>query len=88
MSAQTQSLLITVGVLAIILLICGLFIRRALRRGKISYSGNRPGMPVRTYTREESPVGFWAGIAVIIFIALFAILCAVVIMLEEYGIAV
>jgi hypothetical protein len=88
MSDQTKSLLITVGVLAVILLICGLLIRRALRRGHISYSGNRAGMPVRTYTRTDSPLGFWAGIGVIVFIAFFAILCGAVYLLGVYGINV
>lgn len=86
MTSETLTILIATGSLAIVLLICGLFIRRALRKGTISYSGNRPGMPVRTYSRTESPFGFWAGIGVIPFVAIIATLVAAVFILAACGV--
>lgn len=88
MSTETLTILISTASLAVVLLICGLLIRRALKRGHISYSGNRPGMPVRTYSRAESPMGFWAGIGVIAFVAIFAVLVATVFILAAIGVEV
>ncbi len=88
MSDQTLTLLITLASLAVVLLICALLIRRALKRGHIAYSGNRPGMPVRAYSRAEAPLGFWAGIGVIIFVAIIAVLVATVFILVAFGINV
>ena len=62
--------------LAVVLLICFLGIQKALRTGKISYGGNRVQFRTRTYTRTESPLGFWGGILVYAYIALMAILAA------------
>jgi len=88
MSSQTLTLLITLASLAVVLLICALLIRRALKRGYISYSGNRPGMPTRTYSRSEAPMGFWGGIIVILFVAIMAVLIASVFILAAFGINV
>lgn len=88
MSDQTLTLVITLSALAVVLLICGLLIRRALKRGHISYAGNRPGMPTRTYSRAEAPLGFWAGIGVILFVAIMAVLVAAVFILAAFGINV
>ena len=56
------------------MLIFSLFtIIKALKTGKISYSGNRSYMPTMTYTRKDSPFGFWAGILVFSFIGFVAI---------------
>lgn len=88
MSTQNLTLLITLAALAVVLLICALLIRRALKRGYISYSGNRPGMPTRTYSRKEVPFGFWAGIGVIVFVAIISVLVAAVFILAAFGINV
>lgn len=88
MNEQMISILIILISLALVLLVCALLIRRALKRGHISYSGNRPGMPVRMYSRTESPIGFWAGIGVILFVAVFAVLIAAVLILAAFGVEI
>jgi hypothetical protein len=88
MTTEVLTILISTGSLAIVLLICALLIRRALKRGYISYSGNRPGMPIRTYSRKDVPLGFWAGIGVILFVAIISVLVASVFILAAFGINV
>ena len=79
-------LLLTFGGLAVVLLTCTFFAVRALIRGKISYAGRNS--PTRTYDRRDSPIGFWAGLGVIVYIAVLATLSAIVIALGLVGIHV
>jgi hypothetical protein len=85
MSNQTLTLVVTLVALAVLLMMIFRQVRRALKRGTISYSGNRSGLPSRLYSRTDSPRGFWTGIAILIFVAAFAVLIAAIFILAAFG---
>lgn len=80
--SENSILIITCSIPIIITLICCFMIHRAIKKGKISYAGNRPGMTTQTYTRKDVPLGFWGGILVYIFIIILALITEVIFILS------